>query len=339
MPLTDFMFENIPCGCLTYYTDGTIISINKTLLNWMELGKEDVIGKKRFSDLLSVGGKLYYQMIIMPLLARQGSVNEINFDIAVPGGTYVPSLYNAVVLKAPGDEREVVNAVFVKITDRKKHEADLLRGKRMAEEERKRFETLCNVIPNIIWTAQPGGDISFVNSRFYEEFHVSKISNQQVDLFALFHPGDQPRMRKRWERAVLKAIPFDGEVRICCGENRYDWYLLRATPYMDEGGNISQWFGSCTNIHERRLRQQKRVESLNASLNEASQMIDERDRTLQEISYSQSHVVRKPLANILGLMQVIDTDDMTEPQQAMFDMIKQSAEELDTVIKSMIIRV
>ncbi|WP_158828056.1 PAS domain-containing protein [Mucilaginibacter lacusdianchii] len=338
MPFTDFMFENIPCGCLSYYADGTIISINQALLNWLGLTKEEVLNKKRFTDLLSIGGRLYYQMVLMPLLAREGSVNEINFDMILKGGTYMPALFNAVTVTHPQHQQEIVNAVVIKITDRKKHESELLQAKRQAEEGTKRFETLCNVIPNIIWTALPNGRVNFVNNRFFKEFPIRRQGYSSTSLLSLFHLSDHTNLLRNWKRCLLTGRNFEMEMRIQSSSGAYTWYLVRAVPYMDDGGNITLWFGSCTNIHKHKQNQLKAVAHLNASLTKASEKINDRDRTLQEISYSQSHLVRKPLANILGLVQMMNTDDAEEMRNLQI-LLKQSAEELDEVVKSMIITV
>lgn len=331
----DDEFDHIPCGLIAFQVDGTIIRINKTMQDWLVLTPEEVL-KKRFSNLLSVGGKLYYQMVIMPLLSRQGFVSEINFDISVSVGITFPCLFNAVSVKIPG-QKEVIKAVIFKITDRKKHESELKKAKQLAEEETRRFETLSNVIPNIIWSAKPNGEIDFLNNRFFEEFPGIKKSFRQDQLYKLFHTVDRKQILLYWDKNMVNGQPFDFEARVKTGNGRYIWYLISAAPYKDLNGNVKLWFGSCTNIHEHKVKQLKTVKHLNASLNEAVDVISSKDRALEHISYSQSHLVRKPLANILGLVNILTEGDLVEDQETVYDLLRQSAEELDAVVQSTII--
>ena len=65
--------------------DGTIAKINTTLLNWLGLDRREVVGRMRFTDLLTVGGKLYHETHFAPLLQMQGEVSGIALDIKAAG--------------------------------------------------------------------------------------------------------------------------------------------------------------------------------------------------------------------------------------------------------------
>lgn len=65
---TDELYETAPCGYLSTLMDGTIAKINSTLLGWLGLAREAVVGRIRIADLLTVGGKLYHETHVMPLL-------------------------------------------------------------------------------------------------------------------------------------------------------------------------------------------------------------------------------------------------------------------------------
>lgn len=62
--------------------------------------------------------------------------------------------------------------------------------------------------------------------------------------------------------------------------------------------------------------------------------IEERNNKLREISWMQSHVIRAPLARLMGMVQLIKDVDLTNVEKAEFlDYIMISANELDAVIK------
>lgn len=335
----EFLYENSPCGHLSFLADGSIFRVNKTLLQWIGLNSEDIVGQKKFQDILSVGGKLYYQMVVLPLLNRQGFINEINFDIDLKNGHDFPSLVNAVNVKDNDGTTFAVHATILKITDRKKYESELLRSKQFAEEERKRFESLSNIIPEIIWTAMANGSVNFMNERFFEYFQYRDETPRKTSLLHLIHPQDRKKIFKLWVEAVQNGEKFEAEVLLKSQSNNFEWFLIRAVPYKNANEHVEMWFGSCTNINEHKKQELQAVENLNYSLTQAGEIISSKEKTLEEIAYSQSHLVRRPLANIIGLVEMLETTDELSPNNMIVDMLKQSAEELDLMVKDIVFKI
>ena len=67
------LYENAPCGHLSTLRDGTIVKINTTLVGWLGQHREDLVGRRRLAELLTVGGRIYYETHIAPLLSMQNS--------------------------------------------------------------------------------------------------------------------------------------------------------------------------------------------------------------------------------------------------------------------------
>ena len=80
------LYENAPCGYLSTLPDGTIVKINATLVGWLGHHREDLVGRRRLADLLTVGGRIYYETHFAPLLSMQNSVGEIAVDMAAADG-------------------------------------------------------------------------------------------------------------------------------------------------------------------------------------------------------------------------------------------------------------
>ena len=76
------LYENAPCGFLSTMLDGTIAKINATLLGWLGLRPEQVVGVRRFAELLTVGGRLYHETHFAPLLQMQGEVNGVALELS-----------------------------------------------------------------------------------------------------------------------------------------------------------------------------------------------------------------------------------------------------------------
>ncbi|GEO06827.1 hypothetical protein AAE02nite_44910 [Adhaeribacter aerolatus] len=131
------LYENAPCGYVSFLPDGTIVKINKTLLNWLGYSRKEVISKKKFIDFLAIGGKIFYETHFTPLLKLQGFANEINFDLLPKENAPVPVLANTVQLRNENGEPQMNRVTLFNITDRKKYEQELLLAKKKAEEATK----------------------------------------------------------------------------------------------------------------------------------------------------------------------------------------------------------
>ena len=80
------LYESAPCGYLLTLPDGTIIRANQTCLTWIGMERHDLVGHKRVQDLLSIGGRVFYDTHFAPLLRMQGFVNEVAFDLICADG-------------------------------------------------------------------------------------------------------------------------------------------------------------------------------------------------------------------------------------------------------------
>ncbi|RYE31814.1 MAG: PAS domain-containing protein [Sphingobacteriaceae bacterium] len=334
-----YLYENSPCGHLSFYPGQHIFQINQTLLNWIGLRREEVINLKKFQDLITIGGKMYYQMVVLPLLNRQGFLNEINFDVNVKNNKPFPCLFNAFGIKGEDGKTVAVHATILKITDRKQYESELLMSKKMAEEERKRFESLSNIIPEIIWTALSNGNVNFMNERFFEYFNCTDTVPRKTSLLHIIHQNQSKKVFRTWVEAVQKGEKFEAEVLLKKQGELYEWFLVRAVPYRNENELIEMWFGSCTNINEHKTKQEQKVQSLSNSLSAAGEIISTKDKTLNDIAYSQSHLVRRPLANIIGLVEMLESTEEANTNNSIVLMLKQSAAELDKTIKDIVYKV
>ncbi|MFJ9721851.1 PP2C family protein-serine/threonine phosphatase [Streptomyces sp. NPDC101209] len=134
------LYESAPCGYLSTLMDGTIAKINATLLDWLGLAREAVVGRMRFSDLLTVGGRLYHETHFAPLLQMQGSVNGIALDLRRADGDRIPVLASSVVKYGSMGKPQLIRTTLFDARDRRAYEEELLRRRAVAEEARRQAE-------------------------------------------------------------------------------------------------------------------------------------------------------------------------------------------------------
>ncbi|MEV5428033.1 SpoIIE family protein phosphatase [Streptomyces sp. NPDC052701] len=134
------LYESAPCGYLSTMMDGTIAKINTTLLNWLGLERESTVGRKRFPDLLTVGGKLYHETHFAPLLRMQGELRGIALEMKVRSGGRLPVLVSSVVKHSTEGEPLLIRTTVFDASDRRAYEEELLRRRQEAEQARAEAE-------------------------------------------------------------------------------------------------------------------------------------------------------------------------------------------------------
>lgn len=129
------MYQNAPCGFLTMKSDGRILDVNETLLNWLNYSREEVIGKMDFQDLLEKGGEFYFETHFVPLLQLQGKVTEINMELMGKGNFIIPVLINAIKEDIDSDGNQTLYWLsLLDISQRKLYEKEIIQERIKAEE-------------------------------------------------------------------------------------------------------------------------------------------------------------------------------------------------------------
>ena len=134
------LFEDAPCGHVSTRLDGTIVRINRTFEEWTGLAREELMEARRFQDLLSPGGRIYYETHYAPLLHMQGSVRAVAVEIVRADGSRMPALINSTLRRGDAERPgEVWTSVF-DATDRRGYEDELLRASKREQEVGRRLQ-------------------------------------------------------------------------------------------------------------------------------------------------------------------------------------------------------
>jgi PAS domain S-box-containing protein len=142
------LYENAPMGYLSTLPDGRIVKVNGTFSAWTGRPVDELIGT-RLQELLSVGGRVFYETHLAPLLRMQGAVREIALDVVRVDGSLLPCLLNAVELRDEAGAPLLVRATLFDATARRRYERELLAAQRAAEESEARSRTLQNVVSDL----------------------------------------------------------------------------------------------------------------------------------------------------------------------------------------------
>lgn len=156
----------------------------------------------------------------------------------------------------------------------------------------RRFRALAESIPQIVWTTDSSGNLEYCNTVGTEYFGmtVDKLgpANNQV-----VHQDDQTRFQELWSKALASGTPLQAECRLKSGSGDAHWFLIRAVPIRDLRGQITQWFGTSTDVDT-----QKAIENDLRSAN----------ADLEHFAYAASHDFQEPLRMVTAYAQLLEKD-------------------------------
>ncbi|MBV9469067.1 MAG: PAS domain S-box protein [Abitibacteriaceae bacterium] len=120
-----------------------------------------------------------------------------------------------------------------------------------ASEQNYRF--LAESIPQIVWTARPDGYLDYFNQRWFDYTGLSGKESQDAIWEQVLHPDDVQRGAETWQPSLATGQPYQIEFRLKrASDGAYRWHLGRAEPLRDENGQIVKWFGTATDIDDRK---------------------------------------------------------------------------------------
>jgi PAS domain S-box-containing protein len=164
-----------------------------------------------------------------------------------------------------------------------------------ALEEIKKSETklrqAIDTIPALAWCNLPDGTNEFLNKGWHEYTGLSPEQSHGWGWQVAFHPEDLPPLMNRWREMLASGEPGETEARLRRYDGAYRWFLIRAQPLRDEIGKVVRWYGTSTDIDDRKRAEQKLQES------------EENLRTITD-AIRQSIAVLAPDGTILYLNQV-----------------------------------
>lgn len=257
---TERLYNQAPCGYITFTVDGNIIKINNTLLKWLGFEADEIVEKKIFNDLLSRGGQIHYEMFFRPMLSINGSAKELAYELKTKSGQAFHVLFGAVAIKDETGQIVAVNGIFIDNTDRKRYEQELLSARKRADSERQRLKNFFMQMPVGICVLD-GPDLVF------------ELINP---LYQQFFPG-----RELLGKPLLEAIPEIKDQEIWnilhnvyeTAESFEGKELLIPLRRVEEGPIEDRYFNF---IYQARINDEEKVDGILVFVIEVTEMVNDR---------------------------------------------------------------
>jgi PAS domain S-box-containing protein len=174
------------------------------------------------------------------------------------------------------------------------------------------FRQLAEAMPQIVWATTADGLNIYFNQQWVDYTGLTLEESYGEGWITPFHPDDRQRAWDAWQRATKYRDIYSLECRLRRADGVYRWWLIRGVPLLDANGEVSKWFGTCTDIEQIKVAEQRLKESeakfsgIISISEDAIISIDAEQRIIlfnkgaeKVFGYSQAEVIGTPLGNLM----------------------------------------
>lgn len=182
--------------------------------------------------------------VVLKILCTHPTV--VYGDLICKNPYYVPP---EEFLKPGQSEREVQ-----RLLNNIKVYAAIEQALRTSEEQSR---ALIDAIPQQIWSGPPDGSLDFCNEQWRSYTGLTLEELRGEGWRSMLHPDDRDRVLKAWQVSVTHGIPYEQEERHRRADGEYRWFLSRGVPMRDAEGRIVRWYGTNTDIEDRKRAEEE----------------------------------------------------------------------------------
>jgi formate hydrogenlyase transcriptional activator len=195
--------------------------------------------------------------------SETGTDFEDEYRLLMPGGTIKRIHVRAHAVHDSSGNTEFIGAV-TDITVRRT-------GEEKIREQEAQLRQIIDAIPTLAWCNLPDGPNEFLNKRWHDYTGLSPEESHGWGWRVAFHPEDLPALMNKWREMLISGEPGEIEARLRRFDGVHRWFLISAEPLRDEAGRIVRWYGTSTDIEDRK-RAEESVRRSEAYLAEAQRL-------------------------------------------------------------------
>ena len=294
------LYNNAPCGYHSVNEDGAFVRINDTELSWLGYSRDEVIGKLRFSDIITPASREKLKETF-PRFKVEGQLDNADFEFVRKGGTTFPVSLSATALRDRDGKYVMSRTTVFDISKLKDAERALQQANTF-------LDAIVENIPSMIFVKE-AGSLRFARINRAEETLLgiprnALLGKSDHELF----PAEQADSFTAKDREVLASHEtMDiAEERLTTAHGLRVLHT-RKIALRDDHGQPRYLLGISDDITERKLAEE-RIQALNRDLEMRANQLEAANKELESFSYSVSHDLRAPLRAIDGFARIFEED-------------------------------
>lgn len=244
---------------------------------WTEIWE---IIKPLIDKVVNEGEAIWFEDMLVPIY-RNGQIEDVYWTFS-----YSP---------VRDDSLGKVAGVLVTCTET----TEKVNTLRKVEESEKRFRSLAESLPQLVWETDEKGNVLFASGRWKEYAGITPAS--EAEWKSVIHPDDFEENAKTRKQSLATGDLYRCDVRIKNKDGDYRWHAVIGEPVFDKENKIVKWVGAFTDIHtEKAFTQEleKQVAERTKELENTNIELEKKNEELQSFAYISSHDLQEPLRKI-----------------------------------------
>jgi PAS domain S-box-containing protein len=202
-------------------------------------------------------------------------------------------------------------------------------------EKNRRIELILESLPQIAWTADADGRITFLTQSWFQFTNIDTKSGYGQGWVSSVHPDDISLLMAKWSEAVRRRMTFQQTARLRRHDGVYRWHFVKAAPVLDHSHQLVMWVGTSLDIHE----QVTLTEELERKVRERTHALEEMNDELEQFAYVSSHDLQEPLRKILTFASIVEEEsghELNETGRRYVGKIVSTAQRMTRLIKDLL---
>ncbi|WKL50157.1 PAS domain-containing protein [Flavobacterium pectinovorum] len=213
-------------------------------------------------------------------------------------------------------------------------------ARKKIEESEKRFRSLTESIPQLIWETDEKGNALFASAKWFE--YTGIHPNGEAEWKAMIHPDDYDENIKIWGHSLATGEIYKCDVRVKGKDGNYRWHAVIGEPVFDEENKIIKWVGAFTDIQTEKAftnELEKQVAARTEELERNNMELEKMNKELQSFTYISSHDLQEPLRKIQTFASQImerESENLSDVGKDKFQRMQNAANRMQTLINDLL---
>ncbi|AFY41718.1 PAS domain S-box protein [Nostoc sp. PCC 7107] len=242
------LLEKCPIGLVLWRTDGTLIDINpvyaailgRTVTETLHLNYWQIISQNYVTT----------QQTIIENLEKTGCYRSDEQEYIHRDGHLVAVKISAVMIEQQGEK--LIWSSVEDISDLRQAQQERQQSEKILKRSEARYRSLVKTNTQIIWVSTPEG-ICFELADWIAYTGQTLAEAENGGWIDAVHPDDRGYTGEAWGIAVANLSQYQIEYRIRGKDGNYRYFWVWGAPVVEDDGNVREWIGTCTDIHDRKL--------------------------------------------------------------------------------------
>lgn len=213
-------------------------------------------------------------------------------------------------------------------------------ARKKIEESEKRFRSLTESIPQLIWETDEKGNALFTSGKWLE--YTGIVPTGAEAWKSMIHPADLNENNKIWSNSLATGEAYRADVRVLRKDGSYRWHAVIGEPVLNKDNKIIKWVGAFTDIQTEKAFTQELEKQVTARTKELEQKnveLEQMNKELQSFAYISSHDLQEPLRKIQTFAtQIIEkeSENLSDYGKDKFQRMQNAAQRMQTLINDLL---